>query len=93
MLEHTQARIAALLADHPVLDGHNDLPWEARERVGYDWERLDLAGQSRVPPAPDHGRQFGGHLAAAYLRRQPCRHHLQPTANLHQLKTVSPRPG
>ena len=39
----TLPRIRALLADHPVVDGHNDLPWEARERVGYDWDRLDIA--------------------------------------------------
>src|SRR6476620_12372545 len=37
------ARISALLARHPVVDGHNDLLWEAREQVGYDFDRLDLA--------------------------------------------------
>jgi membrane dipeptidase len=31
-----------LLADHPVLDGHNDLLWLAREKVGYDFDRLEL---------------------------------------------------
>ena len=36
-------RITRLLATAPVIDGHNDLAWEARERVGYDWSRLDLA--------------------------------------------------
>ncbi|MBV9831213.1 MAG: dipeptidase [Marmoricola sp.] len=34
--------MAALLREHPVLDGHNDLLWTAREKVGYDFERLDL---------------------------------------------------
>ncbi|GAA2168507.1 dipeptidase [Pedococcus bigeumensis] len=38
----TSARIRALLARHPVVDGHNDLLWEAREQVGYDFDRLDL---------------------------------------------------
>ncbi|ANW19898.1 dipeptidase [Streptomyces clavuligerus] len=32
-----------LLAAHPVVDGHNDLPWALRERVRYDLDRLDLA--------------------------------------------------
>ncbi|GAA6526587.1 dipeptidase [Intrasporangium sp. DVR] len=32
----------ALLAEHPLVDGHNDLPWEARVQVGYDFDRLDL---------------------------------------------------
>lgn len=37
-------RARALLAEHPVIDGHNDLVWEARE-CGYDWSRYDIAGQ------------------------------------------------
>jgi len=36
-------RLADLLRRHPVLDGHNDLLWEAREQAGYDFDRLDLA--------------------------------------------------
>ncbi|HET7280441.1 MAG TPA: dipeptidase [Dermatophilaceae bacterium] len=36
------ARIRRLLGEHPVLDGHNDLAWEAREQVRYDFDRLDL---------------------------------------------------
>ncbi|MEW2414090.1 dipeptidase [Streptomyces sp. NPDC046866] len=41
-----QAR--ALLAEHPVVDGHNDLPWALRQQVRYDLDRRDLAGdQSR----------------------------------------------
>lgn len=31
-----------LLSRHPLVDGHNDLPWEARVQVGYDFGRLDL---------------------------------------------------
>jgi membrane dipeptidase len=37
------ARARAVLARHPLVDGHNDLPWEARVQVGYDFDRLDLA--------------------------------------------------
>ncbi len=33
-----------VLAAHPVLDGHNDLAWAARELCGYDLGRLDLVG-------------------------------------------------
>ena len=36
-------RARALLADHPVVDGHNDLPWALREQVGYDLDRRDIA--------------------------------------------------
>ncbi|MCX4526173.1 MULTISPECIES: dipeptidase [unclassified Streptomyces] len=37
-----------LLAEHPVVDGHNDLPWALRKQVRYDLDRRDIAGdQSR----------------------------------------------
>jgi membrane dipeptidase len=38
------ARARELLAAHPVVDGHNDLPWALREHVRYDLDRLDIAG-------------------------------------------------
>ena len=40
----TLARVTELLRRHPVVDGHNDLPWEAREQSGYDFDRLDIGG-------------------------------------------------
>jgi membrane dipeptidase len=36
-------RARALLATHPVLDGHNDLPYALREQVGYDLDQRDIA--------------------------------------------------
>lgn len=39
----TPPRLAELLASHPVWDGHNDLPWAAREQFAYDPELFDLA--------------------------------------------------
>ncbi|MET8176489.1 dipeptidase [Streptomyces clavifer] len=36
-------RARLLLADHPVVDGHNDLPWALREQVGYDLEARDIS--------------------------------------------------
>lgn len=36
-------RARDLLAAHPVVDGHNDLPWALREQVAYDLDRLDIA--------------------------------------------------
>ena len=40
----TLARVTELLRRHPLVDGHNDLPWEAREQTGYDFDRLDIGG-------------------------------------------------
>jgi len=43
----TLARVTELLRRHPLIDGHNDLLWEAREQTGYDFDRLDLARRLR----------------------------------------------
>jgi membrane dipeptidase len=39
------AEARALLAEYPLVDGHNDLPWTMRQRVGYDLDALDLASR------------------------------------------------
>ena len=41
----TLARVTELLRRHPLIDGHNDLPWEARRQSGYDFDQLDLSGR------------------------------------------------
>src|SRR5215813_9308617 len=39
----------AVLADYPIIDGHNDLPFLLRMLVGYDLSRLDVGvRQSRT---------------------------------------------
>ena len=65
MPSDTSARIRALLSDHPVVDGHNDLAWEARERAAYDWDRLDLA-QPGCPTHTDLPRLRAGGVGAQF---------------------------
>ena len=65
MPSDTADRIRALLAEHPVVDGHNDLPWEARERVGYDWSRLDIATAGQ-PTHTDLPRLRAGGVGAQF---------------------------
>jgi membrane dipeptidase len=65
MPSDTSARIRELLAGHPVLDGHNDLPWEARERAGYDWDRLDIS-QPGCPTHTDLPRLRAGGVGAQF---------------------------
>lgn len=36
-------KLSDLFQHSPLIDGHNDLPWAARDAAGYDFERLDLA--------------------------------------------------
>lgn len=38
----TRERVRRLLTTTPVIDGHNDLAWEARVRADYDLDRLQL---------------------------------------------------
>ena len=57
-----QARVARILKSTPLIDGHNDLPWEIRIRfksdlAAVDQERCGLAG---VQAAPVVARNFGG---------------------------------
>ena len=40
----TTARIADLLGRHPLIDGHNDLPWAHRALAGYDLSVADVGG-------------------------------------------------
>jgi membrane dipeptidase len=44
----TGDRIRTLLANAPVVDGHNDLAWELRQRVRYDLDTIDIAEDQSV---------------------------------------------
>jgi membrane dipeptidase len=59
-------RAAALLADHPVADGHNDLAWELREQVGYDLDRRDIAADQSAHLHTDLPRLRAGCVGAQY---------------------------
>jgi membrane dipeptidase len=61
----TSARIAALLSDSPVMDGHNDLLWAAREKVRYDFVRLDV-GAGGTPTHTDLPRLRQGGVGAQF---------------------------
>jgi membrane dipeptidase len=61
----TSDRVAAVLARQPVLDGHNDLLWEARKQVGYDFDRLDV-GVGGTSTHTDLPRMRQGGLGAQF---------------------------
>jgi membrane dipeptidase len=50
----TDERIEALLREHPVVDGHNDLLWLAREKVGYDFDRLEITDTDMCQAVGSH---------------------------------------
>jgi membrane dipeptidase len=70
-------RVSKLLTRVPLIDGHNDLPWEIRERFGGDLDRVDLSAQgphvgaksvaSDQPPLmTDIPRLRTGHVGAQF---------------------------
>ena len=48
------ARIDRILKRTPLIDGHNDLPWELRERFAGDLSKVDLAGDTSKLTPPLH---------------------------------------
>ncbi|WP_225845236.1 dipeptidase [Streptomyces sp. HPF1205] len=59
-------RARELLAAHPVVDGHNDLPWALRKQVDYDLDRLDIATDQRVRTHTDIPRLRAGGVGAQF---------------------------
>lgn len=67
-------RIARILAQTPLIDGHNDLPWEIRSRFASDLARADLSRSTVGLPAPegspplmtDIPRLKAGHVGAQF---------------------------
>ncbi|MFI0981444.1 dipeptidase [Streptomyces sp. NPDC021093] len=56
----------ALLADFPVVDGHNDLPWALREHVRYDLDRLDIGADQSAHLHTDLARMRSGCVGAQF---------------------------
>jgi len=67
-------RIERVLTQTPLIDGHNDLPWEIRERFGSDLSKIDLRAGTAALPAPaggaplmtDIARLRQGHVGAQF---------------------------
>jgi len=47
------ARVKRVLAATPLVDGHNDLPWEIRDRFQSRLESVDLSHDTRALPHPN----------------------------------------
>ncbi|WP_433868660.1 dipeptidase [Saccharopolyspora sp. CA-218241] len=63
----TSARRAReLLTDHPVFDGHNDLPWALRQHCGYDLDRCDIAEDRSAVLHTDLPRLRAGGVGAQF---------------------------
>ncbi|MDT9691208.1 dipeptidase [Streptomyces sp. P9(2023)] len=60
------AEALELLADHPVVDGHNDLPWALRQHVRYDLDKLDIAADQTGALHTDLARLRAGGVGAQF---------------------------
>ncbi|MGW6208774.1 dipeptidase [Streptomyces sp. NPDC055089] len=59
-------RARELLAEYPVVDGHNDLPWALREQVGYDLDARDIATDQSAHLHTDIPRLRAGGVGAQF---------------------------
>ncbi|PWW62242.1 dipeptidase [Actinokineospora spheciospongiae] len=88
------ARVRALLARSPLIDGHNDLPWALRERTGPD-PRAAVTGTDLTVEQPDlhtdliklRRGQVGGQFWSVYVPAQ-FEGHAAVTAVLEQIEIV-----
>ena len=60
------ARAAAVLARHPVFDGHNDLPWAVRENPSAPGDVAAYDLRTRTKGATDLARLREGHVGAQF---------------------------
>jgi membrane dipeptidase len=72
--ENYQQRVEQVLLRTPLIDGHNDLPWEIRERYKSDFSAIDLASDTHHLPVgvdqaammTDIPRLRAGHVGAQF---------------------------
>lgn len=64
----TREHVLRLLGDVPLIDGHNDVPWQYRRRVANDLDRIDFRDTSALDPPmhTDLGRLRGGGVGAQF---------------------------
>jgi membrane dipeptidase len=86
-------RARRLLRDAPVIDGHNDYPWQVREKGGGDLARLDIrqpqpAVMTDIPRLTAGG--VGGQFWSVYVPADPAERHGESavTMTLEQIDVV-----
>jgi membrane dipeptidase len=65
----TRLRINKVLAQTPVIDGHNDLPWELHEKYGDNAREISLTGSAGTPiiqQQTDIARMRAGHMGGQF---------------------------
>ncbi len=66
MKDSVSVDVPALLRQHPVVDGHNDLLWAMRELNGYDFDDLDIGERQDGRVQTDLPRLRAGGVGAQF---------------------------
>ncbi|MFI0239633.1 dipeptidase [Streptomyces sp. NPDC016845] len=66
MTDEALQQAKAILAEFPVVDGHNDLPWALREQVTYDLDARDIAADQSAHLHTDLARLRSGGVGAQF---------------------------
>ncbi len=89
LLEHARR----LHKQVPLIDGHNDYPWEVREKAQFDLDKLDIskaqpATMTDIPRLRAGG--VGGQFWSVYVPADPAERHGQSavTQTLEEIDTV-----
>jgi membrane dipeptidase len=85
------ARAAAINRAAPLIDGHNDLPWELRKQAGGDLSRMDFRGplpslHTDLPRMKAGG--MGGVFFAAYVPYSAAEHGIAAHMTLEQIDLI-----
>jgi membrane dipeptidase len=89
-----QDQVEMILRETPLVDAHNDTPWQVRKRAGNDLDRLDLSRDTSTldpPMKTDLPRLRKGHVGAqfwvAYVPTEYDAHHAV-YATLEQIDVI-----
>ncbi len=87
--ESYEDRVASVLRDTPLIDGHNDIPWAIRNRVSNQLDRIDLSADLTLLENPTHTDiprlrrgQVGGQFWSVYV---PIREYGGTAAQVQQV--------
>lgn len=59
-------RVTTLLRENPLIDGHNDLPWTLRALAGYDFDQVDIGGDTSGRTHTDLPRLAAGAVGGQF---------------------------
>ncbi len=78
--EELRSRVLEILERVPLIDGHNDVPWQFHERVDNRMDRLDLRNTTEVGMHTDLARLQAGRVGGQFWSVYVPASHAEPGA-------------